>query len=100
MTVLFVTQNGYGATRVRILPGGRDARRPGHRRRHAALSRPEGYTLAGMLLITLVSYLTIRKNYGWATVGFTVTAVYTLQLLTLNGEQFIVPRFIDTITGC
>ncbi len=60
----------------------------------------EGYTLAGMLLITLVSYLTIRKNYGWATVGFTVTAVYTLQLLTLNGEQFIVPRFIDTITGC
>jgi hypothetical protein len=36
----------------------------------------EGYTLAGMLLITLVSYLTIRKNYGWATVGFTVTAVY------------------------
>lgn len=60
----------------------------------------EGYTLAGMLLITLVSYLTIRKNYGWATVGFTVTAVYTLQLLTLNGERFIVPRFIDTITGC
>ena len=53
-----------------------------------------------MLLITLVSYLIIRKNYGWATVGFTVTAVYTLQLLTLNGEEFIVPRFVDTVIGC
>ena len=42
----------------------------------------------------------MRKNYGWATVGFTVTAVYTLQLLTLNGEQFIVPRFVDTVIGC
>ncbi|STW47149.1 YccS/YhfK family integral membrane protein [Klebsiella pneumoniae] len=27
--------------------------------------------------------------------GFTVTAVYTLQLLTLNGEQFIIARLID-----
>ena len=33
-------------------------------------------------------------------VGFTVTAVYTLQLLTLNGEQFIVARLIDTLIGC
>ena len=101
MTILFVTQNGYGATRVRIL----------HRSVGTLVGLviagvtlhfhiQEGYTLAGMLLITLVSYLTIRKNYGWATVGFTVTAVYTLQLLTLNGEQFIVPRFIDTVTGC
>jgi uncharacterized membrane protein YccC len=33
-------------------------------------------------------------------VGFTVTAVYTLQLLTLNGDQFIVARLIDTLIGC
>ncbi|SQC58534.1 YccS/YhfK family integral membrane protein [Klebsiella pneumoniae] len=33
-------------------------------------------------------------------VGFTVTAVYTLQLLTLNGEQFIIARLIDTLIGC
>ncbi|KAF1369464.1 YccS/YhfK family integral membrane protein [Yokenella regensburgei] len=101
MTILLVTQNGYGATRVRIV--------------HRAIGTlaglvivgstlhfhvPEGYTLSAMLIITLVSYLIIRKNYGWATVGFTVTAVYTIQLLTLNGEQFIVARFIDTIIGC
>ena len=101
MTILFVTQNGYGATRVRIL----------HRSAGTLVGLiiagvtlhfhiPEGFTLAAMLLITLVSYLIIRKNYGWATVGFTVTAVYTLQLLTLNGEQFIVPRFVDTVMGC
>ncbi len=101
MTVLFVTQNGYGATRVRIL----------HRSVGTLVGLviagvtlhfhiPEGFTLAAMLLITLVSYLIIRKNYGWATVGFTVTAVYTLQLLTLNGEEFIVPRFVDTVIGC
>ncbi len=53
-----------------------------------------------MLLITLLSYLIIRKHYGWAMVGFTVTAVYTLQLLTLNGEQFIIARLIDTLIGC
>jgi len=101
MTVLFVTQNGYGATRVRIF----------HRAAGTLAGLviaagalhfhvPEGYTLAAMLLITLISYLTIRKNYGWAMVGFTVTAVYTLQLLTLDGEQFIVARFIDTVIGC
>lgn len=101
MTVLFVTQNGYGATRVRIL----------HRSLGTLVGLviagvtlhfhiPEGFTLAAMLVITLVSYLIMRKNYGWATVGFTVTAVYTLQLLTLNGEQFIVPRFVDTVLGC
>ncbi|MGP4876852.1 FUSC family protein, partial [Klebsiella pneumoniae] len=61
---------------------------------------PESYTLSGMLLITLLSYLIIRKHYGWAMVGFTVTAVYTLQLLTLNGEQFIIARLIDTLIGC
>lgn len=53
-----------------------------------------------MLLITLISYLILRKNYGWATIGFTVTAVYTLQLINLNGEQFILPRMIDTALGC
>ena len=60
---------------------------------------PEGYTLAGMLLITgeLPDH---PQNYGWAMVGFTVTAVYTLQLLTLNGEQFIVAGLIDTLIGC
>jgi len=101
MTVLLVTQNGYGATRVRIF----------HRAAGtlaglviAAIAlhfhAPQGLALAGMLIITLGSYLIIRRNYGWATVGFTVTAVYTLQILTLNGEQFIVARFIDTIIGC
>ncbi|MEX3020284.1 YccS/YhfK family putative transporter [Kluyvera sp. STS39-E] len=101
MTVLLVTQNGYGATRVRIF----------HRAAGtlaglviAAIAlhfhTPQGLALSGMLIITLGSYLIIRRNYGWATVGFTVTAVYTLQILTLNGEQFIVARFIDTIIGC
>lgn len=101
MTIMFVTQNGYGATRVRIL----------HRAAgtiaglliafstlhfHVAQS----YTLSGMLIITLASYLIIRKRYGWATIGFTVTAVYTLQLLSLNGEELIVTRLIDTLLGC
>ncbi|ALB64357.1 FIG00553735: hypothetical protein [Cronobacter condimenti 1330] len=101
MTVLFVTQNGYGATRVRIL----------HRAGGTLagliiagitlhLKVPQGYTLLGMLLVTLISYLIIRRNYGWAMIGFTVTAVYSLQLLTLNGEQYIVARLIDTLTGC
>lgn len=101
MTVMFVTQNGYGATRVRIL--------------HRALGTiaglsiagmtlhfhvPTGYTLLAMLMITLISYLYIRKSYGWATIGFTVTAVYTLQLITLSAGQYIVPRLIDTLLGC
>lgn len=101
MTVLLVSQNGYSATRVRIL--------------HRALGTivgliiagvtlhfhvPQGITLTGMLLITLISYLIIRKNYGLAMVGFTITAVYSLQLLTLNGEQYILPRLVDTIIGC
>jgi len=101
MTVLLVTQNGYGATRVRIF----------HRAAGTLAGLviaagtlhfhvPEGYTLASMLVITLASYLIIRKSYGWATVGFTVTAVYTIQLLTLNGEHFILARFVDTVIGC
>ncbi|UXY11344.1 YccS/YhfK family putative transporter [Kosakonia sp. ML.JS2a] len=101
MTIMFVTQNGYGATRVRIV----------HRAAGTLAGLmiagialhfhvPLGFTLAAMLLITLISYLIIRKNYGWAMVGFTITAVYTLQLLTLNGEEFIVARLIDTLLGC
>ncbi|AMO46856.1 integral membrane protein, YccS/YhfK family [Kosakonia oryzendophytica] len=101
MTIMFVTQNGYGATRVRIV----------HRAAGTLAGLmiagialhfhvPLGVTLAAMLLITLISYLIIRKNYGWAMVGFTITAVYTLQLLTLNGEEFIVARLIDTLLGC
>ncbi|MTD29163.1 YccS/YhfK family putative transporter [Erwinia sorbitola] len=101
MTVMFVSLNGYSATRVRI--------------QHRALGTlaglaiaavtlglhaPESWILLVMLLITLVSYLFIRKFYGWATVGFTVTAVYTLQLLSLNGAQFLLPRLMDTIMGC
>lgn len=101
MTVLLVTQNGYGATRVRIfhraagtLAGLLVAGATLHFR------VPESYTLSGMLLVTLISYLIVRKSYGWATVGFTVTAVYTLQLLTLHGDQFILARLIDTLIGC
>ncbi|MBV7406325.1 YccS/YhfK family putative transporter [Enterobacter sp. ENT03] len=101
MTVLLVTQNGYGATRVRIL------HRAGGTMAGLIIAGitlhfhvPDGYTLLGMLVITLISYLIIRKNYGWATVGFTITAVYSLQLLTLSGDQFIVARLIDTLIGC
>lgn len=101
MTIMFVIQNGYGATRVRIV----------HRAAGTLAGLvvagvtlhfhvPQGITLTFMLVMTLASYLTIRKNYGWATVGFTVTAVYTLQLLTLNGEDLIITRLIDTLIGC
>lgn len=101
MTIMLVTQNGYGATRVRIL----------HRAAgtiagliiagitlHFRL--PQAAILAGMAVVTLMSYLIIRKNYGLATIGFTVTAVYTLQFLSFSGEQFIIPRLIDTLIGC
>ncbi|MDU7467120.1 MAG: hypothetical protein E7K92_04320, partial [Serratia marcescens] len=44
--------------------------------------------------------LVSRKNYGLSVIGFTVTAVYTLQLLALNGSHFLVPRLIDTLIGC
>lgn len=101
MTVMFVTQNGYGATRVRIV----------HRAAGTMAGLciagitlhfhvPDSYTLLAMLAITLVSYLFIRKSYGWATIGFTVTAVYTLQLITLSAESYIIPRLIDTLLGC
>ena len=101
MTVLLVTQNGYGATRVRILHRAAGTL-AGLTIAGVALHFhvPEGYTLLGMLFITLVSYLIIRKSYGWATVGFTITAVYSIQILTLSGENFIVARLIDTLIGC
>ncbi|MFP1557598.1 hypothetical protein ACLB1T_08870 [Escherichia coli] len=54
---------------------------------------PEGYTLTLMSITTLASYLILATMAG-ATVGFTITAVYTLQLLWLNGEQYILPRLI------
>ncbi len=101
MTIMFVTQNGYGATRVRILhrAGGTIA---GLLIAAGALhfNVPQGYILAGMLLITLIGYLIIRKHYALATVGFTITAVYSLQLLSLSGEQFIMTRLVDTLLGC
>ncbi|EGN4372297.1 TPA: hypothetical protein JZG20_001923 [Escherichia coli] len=101
MTVLLVTQNGYGATRLRIVNRSVGTV-VGLIIAGVALhfKIPEGYTLTLMLITTLASYLILRKNYGWATVGFTITAVYTLQLLWLNGEQYILPRLIDTIIGC
>ncbi|QKJ85322.1 Putative ArAE family transporter [Paramixta manurensis] len=101
MTIMFVSQNGYSATRVRI--------------QHRALGTfaglviaaatlrfevPETITLSIMLAITLISYLFTRKFYGWSMVGFTVTAVYSLQLLSLNGAQFLLPRLMDTLMGC
>ncbi|MTD37287.1 hypothetical protein GIX45_01315 [Erwinia sp. CPCC 100877] len=101
MTIMFVTQNGYGATRVRILhrAGGTIA---GLLIAAGALhfNVPQGYILTGMLLITLIGYLIIRKHYALATVGFTITAVYSLQLLSLSGEQFIMTRLVDTLLGC
>lgn len=101
MTIMFVGQNGYSATRVRI--------------QHRALGTfaglliaaaslqlavPESITLLFMLGITLASYLITRKYYGWSMIGFTVTAVYSLQLLSLNGAQFLLPRMMDTLMGC
>ena len=101
MTIILVSQNGYTATRVRI--------------QHRALgtfagliiaalslklSTPEPVILLTMLVITLFSYLFSRQYYGWATIGFTVTAVYSLQLLSLNGVNFLVPRLLDTLLGC
>ncbi|MEN4770796.1 YccS/YhfK family putative transporter [Duffyella gerundensis] len=101
MTIMFVSQNGYSATRVRI--------------QHRALGTlaglivaaatlrfavPESVVLLIMLAITLGGYLIIRKFYGLAMVGFTVTTVWTLQLLSLNGSAFLLPRLMDTLMGC
>lgn len=101
MTVMFVSQNGYNATRIRI--------------QHRAMGTLGGLVIAAatlqfnlgdkmvlmcMLVVTLAAYLVLRKNYGLAMTGFTVTAVYTLQLLSLNGAHFLVPRLVDTLIGC
>jgi uncharacterized membrane protein YccC len=64
------------------------------------LQLPELATLCVMLAITLAAYLVLRKNYGLAVIGFTITAVYTLQILALNGTDFLIPRLIDTLIGC
>lgn len=101
MTIMFVTQSNYGDTRIRIF--------------HRAIGTIVGlliaagalhyhianaYMLTGMLLVTLISYLMTRKYYAWATIGFTITGVYTLQLISLNGDQFILLRLADTLLGC
>lgn len=101
LTIMLVSQNGYNATRIRI--------------QHRALGTlvglvaaagllqlqlPENTTLSIMLAITLLAYLVLRKNYGISVVGFTITAVYTLQLLSFNGTHFLLPRLIDTLIGC
>lgn len=61
---------------------------------------PEGYTLALMLIITLVSYLTIRKNYGWANGWLYGDGGLYPATADAQRRQFIVPRFIDTVIGC
>lgn len=101
MTIMFVSQNGYNATRVRI--------------QHRALGTlaclviatgtlqlqmGDGVILTGMLLVTLAGYLVLRKNYGLAMTGMTLVTVYTLQLLSLNGAHFLLPRLVDTLIGC
>lgn len=101
LTIMLVSQNGYNATRVRI--------------QHRALGTlvglviaagllhlqlPENVTLIIMLAATLAANLILRKNYGLAVIGFTITAVYTLNILDLNGTNFLIPRLIDTLIGC
>lgn len=101
MTIILVSQNSYAATRVKI--------------QHRAigtfagliiaalslqLATPEPVILLTMLGLTLFSNLFNRQYYGWATIGTTVTAVYSLQLLALNGAHFLVPRLLDTLLGC
>ncbi|MDU6410213.1 MAG: YccS/YhfK family putative transporter [Yersiniaceae bacterium] len=101
LTSLLVIQNGYNATRVRIqhravgtLAGLVIAAGVLHLQLH------QGIMLGLMVLIMLPSYLVLRKNYGLAMVGLTVTAVYTLQLVTQNGINFLLPRLVDTLLGC
>ncbi|WP_123055978.1 YccS/YhfK family putative transporter [Escherichia coli] len=63
MTVLLVTQNGYGATRLRIVNRSVGTV-VGLIIAGVALhfKIPEGYTLTLMLITTLASYLILRKN--------------------------------------
>ncbi|UMQ02301.1 hypothetical protein MJ572_17345 [Escherichia coli] len=88
MTVLLVTQNGYGATRLRIvnrsagtvvktIAGG------------AALKIPEGYTLTFDADYQLRQLPDIAQKLRLGDGRFYfITAAY-LQLLWLNGEQYI-----------
>jgi YccS/YhfK family integral membrane protein len=100
LTIMFVSQNGYNATRIRI--------------QHRAVGTLCGLILAVgilnlpfsqnlmlliMLALTLASYFIVRKNYAIAVTGFTITAVYTLQLITLDASNYLVARMIDTIIG-
>lgn len=101
LTIMLVSQNGYNATRIRI--------------QHRALGTmfgilagagilqlhyPQNTMLLLMMVITLCSYLIVRKNYGIAVIGFTITAVYTLQIVALSGMDILLPRLIDTVIGC
>lgn len=101
MTVVLVSQSSYQATRLRV--------------QHRALGTLAGVVIAagslqlhladstlllGMLLLTLGSYLVLRKNYGLGMTGMTVVTVFTFQLLTLNGAHFLLPRLVDTLLGC
>lgn len=101
LTIMFVSQSGYNATRVRI--------------QHRALGTLIGLIIAAgiltlpfsqnvmltiMLIITLISYFIVRKNYGLAVIGFTITAAYTLQIITLHGSDFLIARMVDTVIGC
>lgn len=63
MTVLLVTQNGYGATRLRIVNRSVGTV-VGLIIAGVALhfKIPEGYTLTLMLITTLASYLILRKT--------------------------------------
>ncbi|QBH98237.1 hypothetical protein EKN56_18685 [Limnobaculum zhutongyuii] len=101
MTIMVVSQNGYNATRIRI--------------QHRSLGTMIGI-LAGaailhlyysqnlmlilMLVLTFCSYLIVRKNYGIAVIGFTITALYTLQIISNSGMNYLLPRLIDTVIGC
>ncbi|RLR17736.1 hypothetical protein D8L93_06865, partial [Sodalis-like symbiont of Bactericera trigonica] len=71
MTIMFVSQNGYKATRVRI--------------QHRALA-----TLVG--LVIAAGTLQLQMGDGIILTGMTVVTVYTLQLLSLNGAHFLLPR--------
>lgn len=101
LTIMLVSQNGYNATRIRIqhraigtlagiLVGAFILR----------LQYPEYVMLLLMLAITLAAYLAVRKHYGIAVVGFTITAVYTLQIIAGSGMEFLLSRLVDTVIGC
>ena len=89
------------APRGFVLSTGRRGRSPAdHRRADLALSR-SGELHPERDAADHTAQLSDYPQTLWlGDGGFTVTAVYTLQLLTLNGEQFIIARLIDTLIGC